>query len=77
MSPLDPYISHYHYLYSMVLPEEGDATSDHKVTVLNRALKHLQERSSRIDGPGERWRNITVSFWNSRLYEDAKRRRLL
>lgn len=79
VSEADPYLPLYGYWYAATLPEENELAkgSDHRLTVLNKALKQLQQRSSRIESARDRWQLMTANFWNAKLLEEAKARRLV
>ena len=73
----DPYQSLYHFLYSVSLPEVRKDELDDSLTVLNKALKLLQQRASRIEDSTLRWRYLGSNYWNTRLFAEAQRRQLL
>jgi tetratricopeptide (TPR) repeat protein len=77
VSDLDPYLPLYNYWYAATLPEEGGEGTDHKLTILNRAMKHLQQRSSRIENARDRFHLMTSNYWNARLLEEGKARHLV
>jgi hypothetical protein len=79
VSELDPYLPLFGYWYASVLPDEheGGEGTDHKLTILNRAMKHLQQRSSRIEKARDRWQLMTANYWNAKLLEEARARRLV
>ena len=79
VSEVDPYLPLYGYWYASTLPEENEAVkgSDHRLTVLNKAMKQLQQRSSRIENARDRWQLMSANYWNARLLEEAKARRLV
>ncbi len=77
VSELDPYLPLYSYWYATTLPEEGGEGTDHKLTILNRAMKHLQQRWSRIENARDRSQLMTANYWNARLLEEGRARRLL
>jgi hypothetical protein len=77
----NPYLSTYLYFYAMVLTQPGrdaDATqADNRLTVLSKALKDVQERSSRIDEPGKKISFLQSSYWNARMMAEARRLKLV
>jgi tetratricopeptide (TPR) repeat protein len=73
----DPYQSLYNFFYAESLPEVRKDELDDRLTVLNKSLKLLQQRASRIEDSTLRWRYLTGSYWNSRLFAEAKRKKLL
>jgi hypothetical protein len=79
VSDADPYLPLYGYWYAATLPEENEQGkgSDHRLTVLNKAMKQLQQRSSRIESARDRWQLMTANYWNARLLAEAKSRRLV
>ncbi len=77
LSDLDPNVPYYHYLHSLVLPEgEGEAAVI-RLTVLSKALKHVQEQSTRIDEVKKRQSFLQNNRWNVRVLADARRYKLL
>jgi hypothetical protein len=74
---VDPYLSLYHYFYASTLPEVGRGQVDDGLTVLNKALKLLQQRASSIENSSLRWQYLHKNLWNARLFEDSQRRNLL
>lgn len=77
VSDLDPYLPLYAYWYAESLPEEGGGATDHKLTVLNRGMKHLQQRTSRIESSRDRYELMTANHWNALLLEAARARHLV
>jgi tetratricopeptide (TPR) repeat protein len=73
----DPYQSLYNYFYAESLPEVRKDELDDSLTVLNKALKLLQQRASRIEDSTLRWRYLNSNYWNARLFAEAKRKKLL
>ncbi|MBN1837157.1 MAG: hypothetical protein JW820_14975 [Spirochaetales bacterium] len=73
----DPYQSLYNFYYAASLPDVRKDELDDSLTVLNRALKLLQQRASRIEDSTLRWRYLNNNYWNARLFAEAKRRKLL
>jgi hypothetical protein len=49
----------------------------HGLTILNKALKHLQERSTVIDEPRDRIHYIGQNYWNKLILEAAKLNKLV
>jgi tetratricopeptide (TPR) repeat protein len=78
----DPHISLFYYLYYTVLKTlEKKKTSvqevGHALTILNKALKHLQERATMIDEPRDRINYLTQNRWNKLMFEEGKANKLL
>ena len=63
----DPYASLYNYLYSRVLPRDRVADRDDKLTVLGKAVKLVQERTSRIEEYRDKIRFLQSNAWNREL----------
>jgi len=77
LSEHDPNNYHYYYLHSRVVPHgEGELLVD-RLTVLSKALKHVQERATRIDDVKKRQSFLRRNRWNARLIEDAKSLKLM
>lgn len=77
----NPYLSTYLYFYAMVLTQPGGradvSEADNRLTVLSKALKDVQERSSRIDEPGKKISFLQSSYWNARMMAEARRLKLV
>jgi tetratricopeptide (TPR) repeat protein len=77
----NPYLSTYLYFYAMVLSKTGgganSSEADNRLTVLSKALKDVQERSSRIDEPGKKISFLQSSYWNARMMQEARRLKLV
>ncbi|WP_159438696.1 tetratricopeptide repeat protein [Alkalispirochaeta americana] len=73
----DPQALLFTYLYSTVLPEKRSPDQDDRATVLGRAVKLCQERSSRIEGYQDRMRFTRDNLWTRELLEAARRYNLV
>ncbi len=73
----DPYQGLYHYFYASTLPEIRQGETDDSLTVLNKALKLTQQRASHIEDSTVRYHYLNRNFWNARLLEEARKRRLM
>jgi tetratricopeptide (TPR) repeat protein len=73
----DPYQSRYSYFYACTLPEVRKDELDDSVTILNKALKMLQQRASRIEDSTERWRYLNNNYWNGLLFAEARRKKMI
>lgn len=67
----------YYYLYYLVMPEIVDAKSIDRETILGRAFKCMQEKVSRIDDANMQTRYMQESYWNSKLFKDAKAHKMM
>ncbi|MFP4612149.1 MAG: hypothetical protein ACLFM5_02060 [Spirochaetaceae bacterium] len=76
-SAVDPYRGHYLYCYSVSLADAGPERFDDPTTVLARAVKHLRERTGRIDRYADKTDYVRRNLWNARLMEAADRHNLL
>lgn len=77
LSDFDPNLSYYYYLHFLVLPEGEGEEAVVRMTLLSKALKGVQEQSTRIDEVKKRESFIQNSRWNARVISDAKRLRLM
>ncbi len=75
--PSDPYQSLYTYFYACTLPEVRKTELDDSLTVLSKSLKLLQQRASRIDDSSERWHYLSNNYWNSLLFAEAKKKKMI
>jgi hypothetical protein len=72
--PSDPHTSVILFWYSLTLEQAGDdAESEDRLTLLGRAVKALQERSSRIEDPADKREYLKNVIWNRDLLDKAKR----
>jgi tetratricopeptide (TPR) repeat protein len=69
---LDPYRNIYFFLYSEILPEDGDNNLEDKTTVLGKSVKYFQERTSKIDRFADKNCFMKQNVWNSRILTRAK-----
>jgi hypothetical protein len=77
ISSLDPYLSLYHFFYSLTLPEESRRGIDDRLTVLNKALMLVQQRAARIENPQDRWQYLHRNYWNNELLKAAELKKLI
>jgi tetratricopeptide (TPR) repeat protein len=77
LNELDFFNSLYFYFYSQILPEYGENEAVDRLTVLNKALRFLQERAGRIESADQRSIFLNKNRWNKLLMEEAKKKRLL
>ena len=73
----DPYQSLYTYFYACTLPEVRKSDLDDSLTVLSKALKLLQQRASKIDDSTERWHYLSNNYWNSLLFAEARKKKMI
>jgi len=78
----EPYAHLYFFLYYLILtrcsvPKDPDSDIADSLTVLNLALKHLQERSTAIDQPRQRIHYLSKNYWNKLLFQQAKQNKLV
>lgn len=75
--PSDPYQSLYTYFYACTLPEVRKRELDDSLTVLSKSLKLLQQRASKIEDSSERWQYLSNNYWNSLLFAEAKKKKMI
>ena len=73
-SALDAHNTLYLYLYAMA---QGGSDSVDRLTILNKALKFFQERTSQIESPELRNIYTRSNRWNRLLIDEARKRRLV
>ncbi|POQ98724.1 hypothetical protein AU468_11825 [Alkalispirochaeta sphaeroplastigenens] len=73
----DPQALVFTYLYATVLPEKRSPDQDDRATILGRAVKICQERSSRIEDHQDRVRFTRNNLWTRELLEAARRYNLV
>jgi len=74
ISALDANNVLYHYIYSMA---QGQSDSVDRMTILNKGLKFLQERTSQIVSPDEKYSFTQKNRWNRLLLSEARQNRLI
>ena len=72
LSEIDPYNRLYYYLYSMILPESGELNIEDRNTVLGRAVRYIQQRTSRLDEYAHKTDFLRLNYWNNRLMSHAQ-----
>ncbi len=77
LSDIDPFNGLYYFFHALSLPEKEGVDSLDRLTMLSKALRHVQTVASRIDFPKERMAFLTGNYWNSRLMTAAKKNKLL
>lgn len=73
----DPHTGLYTYLYATTLPAQRSSDRDDRATVLGKAVKLVQERTSRIDEYRDKMRFLKANAWNGRLMESARHHNLV
>ena len=73
----DPNSHFYYQLYASLLYRNADPALDDSLTILNQAVKQLQERASKIDNPLARTEYLNCNYWNKKLLEEGKKRKLI
>ncbi|MEE8440369.1 MAG: hypothetical protein V3S41_01510 [Spirochaetia bacterium] len=72
VSEIDPFNRLYYYLYSLILPESGDLNIEDRNTVLGRAVRYIQERTSRLDEYSHKTDFLRRNYWNNQLMSHAQ-----
>ena len=68
----DPYTRLYCFLYSEVLNNSNSRDADDRATILGKAVKSAQERTTRIEKHVDRTAFMTRNYWNITLVERAR-----
>ncbi len=76
-SEIDPYNRVYFYLYSMILPDSGDLSVEDGATVLGKAVRYIQQRTSRMDAYTHKTDFLRRNYWNTRLMHHAQAHNLV
>jgi len=74
---LDPSSALYYYWYYLTLPRNDSTHEAQRLTLLGRALKDVQVRSSRIEDPVQRHQYLLKPHWNAQFALEAKKLKLL
>jgi tetratricopeptide (TPR) repeat protein len=77
ISDVDPYNRLYFYLYSLILPESGELNVEDGTTVLGKAVRYIQERTSRMDEYAHKTDFLKRNYWNARLMSHAQNHNLV
>lgn len=72
MSDLDPNNRIYFYLYSCMIPESGDLKLEDPGTVLGKAVRYLQQRTSRMEQYNDKTDYLRKNYWNALLMSRAQ-----
>ncbi len=77
LSDIDPYNGLYYFFHALSLPEKAGTDGLDRLTLLSKALRHVQTIASRIDNPTERREFLNKNYWNSKLLEAGRKNKLL
>ena len=73
----DPNNAMYFYFYYLMTEADNEEDSVDKDTLLGRAFKCMQERVSKIDDAVIQSKYMQNSYWNSKIYAEAKENKLI
>ena len=76
ISEYDPFNRLYYYFYCALYDKVSDSDNVDKLTLISKALKYLQQTSSRINIPSVRQEFMMKNYWNSRLVNEARNEKL-
>ncbi len=77
LSEIDLNNGFYYYLHSLTLPEYTGAEAVDRLTLLSKALRHVQKTASNIDNPKHRQMYLSQNYWNSGLMEEGRAHKLI
>lgn len=77
LSEIDLNNGFYYYLHSLTLPEYTGAEAVDRLTLLSKALRHIQKTASNIDNPKHRQMYLSLNYWNSGLMEEGRVHKLI
>lgn len=77
LSEYDPFNRLYFYFYCILYDKGSKDDIVDKLTLISKALKYLQQTSSRISSPSVRQEFMMKNYWNSRLVNEAQREKLI
>ncbi|MFP4113256.1 MAG: hypothetical protein ACOC2Y_02315 [Spirochaetota bacterium] len=77
LSEIDPYNRIYFYLYSLILPGSGELNLEDGATVLGKAVRYIQQRTSRMDEYAHKTDYLRRNYWNARLMSHAQSHNLV
>ena len=73
----NPYIHHFHYWWSYIMPRNGLDQAAFHSTILGKGLKDLQTRGSRILNRDDRYSYLQKSYWNAAYLGEGKKFKLV
>jgi len=74
---LDPVSAQFYFWYYLTVPKHEGRHEAHRLTLLGRALKDAQVRSSRIEDPVRRQDYLVKPHWNNQFAQEARKLKLL
>ena len=77
LSEIDPYNGYYYYLHALTFPEYSGAEAVDRLTLLSKALRHIQQTASHIDNPKHRQMYLSSNYWNSGLMNEGRAHKLI
>ena len=77
LSEIDLNNGFYYYLHSLTLPEHTGAEAVDRLTLLSKALRHIQKTASYIDNPKHRQMYLSMNYWNSGLMKEGREHKLI
>lgn len=77
LSDIDLNNGYYYYLHALTLPKHTGAEAVDRLTLLSKALRHIQQTASHIDNPKERQLFLTNNYWNSGLMKEGRAHKLI
>lgn len=77
LSDIDLNNGYYYYLHALTLPENTGAEAVDRLTLLSKALRHIQQTASHIDDPKHRQMFLADNYWNSGLMKEGRAYKLI
>ena len=77
LSEIDPNNGYYFYLHALTFPEYSGAEAIDRLTLLSKALRHIQQTASHIDNPKHRQMYLSHNYWNSGLMNEGRAHKLI
>ena len=77
LSEIDPNNGYYYYLHALTFPEYSGAEAVDRLTLLSKALRHIQQTASHIDNPKHRQMYLSDNYWNSGLMNEGRAHKLI
>jgi len=77
LSDIDPYNGYYYYLHALSFPKYSGAEAVDRLTLLSKALRHIQQTASHIDNPKHRQMYLFDNYWNSGLMNEGRAYKLI
>jgi len=77
LSEIDPNNGYYYYLHALTFPEYSGAEAVDRLTLLSKALRHIQQTASHIDNPKHRQMYLSDNYWKCGLMNEGRANKII